>query len=243
MVVRPEIRKLARIDVEPISLADIAKLRNAVLTLEHPSLAARLASLAGFRYVLTHALPAEATSVISKAITVRLKQQSASPLPHYPMGTATAQLVLEINSSRSGAIHKGLAALSGALGGTFGLTSFPVELPISTTLILRAVADIARTKVKISSTRRLLSRVWKCSRLAVGPRPMISATVPTLRRGRFGEDRYGSHSVHRRARSAGRGRTNRGTSGCSDRVTLWSCRFPESGRASRSSSGPWAALL
>ena len=45
---------------------------------------------------------------------------------------------------RSGAVHKGLAILSGAVGGTFGLISLPVELPISTTLILRAVADIAR---------------------------------------------------------------------------------------------------
>jgi hypothetical protein len=51
-----------------------------------------------------------------------------------------------VTSSRSGAIHKGLAALSGAVGGTFGLASLPVELPISTTLILRAVADIARSE-------------------------------------------------------------------------------------------------
>ena len=140
--------ELARVDAEPISLADIAALRKAVLTLEHPSLAARLARLAGIPLnVLTHALPAEATSVISKAITVALKtaiRVAFATLPH-ENGDSAAR-IRGSNSSRSGAIHKGLAALSGALGGTFGLTSFPVELPISTTLILRAVADIARNE-------------------------------------------------------------------------------------------------
>ena len=78
--------ELARVDAEPISLADIAALRKAVLTLEHPSLAARLARLAGIPLnVLTHALPAEATSVISKAITVALKtaiRVAFATLPH-----------------------------------------------------------------------------------------------------------------------------------------------------------------
>jgi hypothetical protein len=45
---------------------------------------------------------------------------------------------------RSEAIHKGLAVLSGGVGGAFGIASLPVELPVSTTLILRAVAEIAR---------------------------------------------------------------------------------------------------
>jgi hypothetical protein len=34
--------------------------------------------------------------------------------------------------------------LSGVVGGAFGLASLPVELPVSTTLILRSIADIAR---------------------------------------------------------------------------------------------------
>ena len=138
--------KLARVDVEPISLPDIAKLRNAVLTLEHPSLAARLASLAGVPLnVLTHALPAGATSVISKAVTVALKTAIRVAFATLPRGNSDGAGRIR-SSSRSGAIHKGLAALSGALGGTFGLASLPVELPISTTLILRAVADIARNE-------------------------------------------------------------------------------------------------
>jgi len=142
--------ELARVvDARAISLPDNAALRKAVLTLEHPSLAARLSSLAGIPLnVLTQALPAGATSVISKAITVALKaaiRVAFATLPH-ENGDSAAARIRGSNSSRSGAIHKGLAALSGALGGTFGLASLPVELPISTTLILRAVADIARNE-------------------------------------------------------------------------------------------------
>ena len=139
--------ELARVvDARAISLPDNAALRKAVLTLEHPSLAARLASLAGVPLnVLTHALPAGATSVISKAVTVALKTAIRVAFATLPRGNSDSAGRIR-SSSRSGAIHKGLAALSGALGGTFGLASLPVELPISTTLILRAVADIARNE-------------------------------------------------------------------------------------------------
>jgi len=139
--------ELARVvDARAISLPDNAALRKAVLTLEHPSLAARLASLAGVPLnVLTRALPAGATSVISKAVTVALKTAIRVAFATLPRGNSDSAGRIR-SSSRSGAIHKGLAALSGALGGTFGLASLPVELPISTTLILRAVADIARNE-------------------------------------------------------------------------------------------------
>lgn len=40
--------------------------------------------------------------------------------------------------------HKAAAALSGGLGGAFGLPALAVELPVSTTVILRSIADIAR---------------------------------------------------------------------------------------------------
>jgi hypothetical protein len=40
--------------------------------------------------------------------------------------------------------HKALAAMSGAAGGVFGLAALPVELPISTTIMLRSIAQIAR---------------------------------------------------------------------------------------------------
>jgi hypothetical protein len=43
-------------------------------------------------------------------------------------------------------LHKVFVTVSGASGGAVGLPSLPVELPISTTLILRSIADIARSE-------------------------------------------------------------------------------------------------
>lgn len=43
-------------------------------------------------------------------------------------------------------LERGLATASGGVGGALGLASLPVELPISTTLMLRSVADIARSE-------------------------------------------------------------------------------------------------
>ncbi|WP_282110129.1 EcsC family protein [Shewanella algicola] len=42
--------------------------------------------------------------------------------------------------------HKFGAAVSGGVGGFFGLTAIAVELPVSTTIMLRSIADIARSE-------------------------------------------------------------------------------------------------
>ena len=43
-------------------------------------------------------------------------------------------------------LHKALAATSGAVGGSFGLAALPIELPISTVIMLRSIGDIARAE-------------------------------------------------------------------------------------------------
>lgn len=47
---------------------------------------------------------------------------------------------------KSDGLHKMMAAASGALGGAFGLPALVVELPVSTTIIMRSIADIARAE-------------------------------------------------------------------------------------------------
>jgi len=42
--------------------------------------------------------------------------------------------------------HKVAVATSGAIGGFFGFTALAIELPISTTIMLRSIADIARSE-------------------------------------------------------------------------------------------------
>ena len=43
-------------------------------------------------------------------------------------------------------LDKAFAATSGAVGGSFGLAALPIELPISTVIMLRSIGDIARAE-------------------------------------------------------------------------------------------------
>ncbi|GHC08195.1 EcsC family protein [Cerasicoccus arenae] len=49
-------------------------------------------------------------------------------------------------STSSNLIHKFATATTGGIGGAFGWASLPVELPISTTIMLRSIADVARSQ-------------------------------------------------------------------------------------------------
>jgi hypothetical protein len=48
--------------------------------------------------------------------------------------------------ARANKSHKMMAAASGAFGGAFGLPALVVELPVSTTIMMRSIADIAQSE-------------------------------------------------------------------------------------------------
>jgi hypothetical protein len=123
--------------LEPdLSAEDREALRCAVLALERPSLAARLSDLAGKPLeLLGHALPAAVSGVVSRATESALKSA---------LRAALASLRHARPAARSVAMHKVMAATSGAVGGAFGLSALVVELPLSTTIMLRAIASIAQ---------------------------------------------------------------------------------------------------
>jgi hypothetical protein len=50
------------------------------------------------------------------------------------------------NTNKSNRLHKLAAATSGGVGGAFGLAALTVELPLSTTIMLRSIADVARSE-------------------------------------------------------------------------------------------------
>jgi hypothetical protein len=117
---------------------DLEALRRAVELLENPSLAARLAAMAGRPIeLLGNALPASASQAIAAAtgkalemaLKVALRTMRRTPRP------ASQPL-----------LHKVLATASGAAGGAFGLASLPIELPVSTVIMLRSIAEIARSE-------------------------------------------------------------------------------------------------
>jgi hypothetical protein len=116
---------------------DMTALQKAVQSLEHPGLAARLTNLVGKPIELIGlALPTSASRAITTAATRGLElalQVALRTMPHKPL--AGSQL-----------LHKALATASGAAGGAFGLATLPIELPVSTIIMLRSIADIARSE-------------------------------------------------------------------------------------------------
>ena len=120
-----------------ITSADLAALRRAVLSLEHPGLAARLTNMVGKPIELMgQALPAAASRAITTATSKGLE-----------MALKAALRTMHQNpSAGSQLLHKALATASGAAGGAFGLSTLAIELPVSTIIILRSIADIARSE-------------------------------------------------------------------------------------------------
>jgi hypothetical protein len=116
---------------------DLEALRRAVRSLERPGLAARLTNIVGKPVELIgYALPSFASEAIasatSKGLGAALKV-ALRTLPEAPL--AGSQF-----------FHRALATASGAAGGAFGLAALPVELPVSTVIMLRSIADIAQSE-------------------------------------------------------------------------------------------------
>jgi hypothetical protein len=106
--------------------------------LEHPGLAAQLANVLGspiergFKM-----LPANWTGTLNKAVRSALFRA---------LDVAVGTLSRPPQNISSQKWHKIMVGASGGLGGAFGLAALPFELPISTTIMLRSIADIARSE-------------------------------------------------------------------------------------------------
>lgn len=127
---------------------DLEALFRAKRLLENPGLAARLANLIGSPVEKGFALlPGNWSGVVHRAARAAL------------WSALTVAVRSLRNKSRRGSSdfkHKLLVGASGGIGGAFGLAALPVELPVSTTLMLRSIADIARAEghdVRDMSTR------------------------------------------------------------------------------------------
>jgi hypothetical protein len=120
-----------------ITPEDLAALRTAVQLLEYPGFAARLTNLAGKPIdLISTVLPAAASRAIATATAKGLEAALKVAL-------RTMQRTPRAGSQL---LHKTLATASGAAGGAFGLATLPIELPVSTIIMLRSIADIARSE-------------------------------------------------------------------------------------------------
>lgn len=119
---------------------ELVELRRARALLTGPGVAVRFANLIG--------------SPIEKGL--RMLPEGATRLVHHATRTALEQaLRLAVHSIDSDSqanrnprnrLHKVLVGASGAVGGAFGLGALFLELPLSTTLMLRSIARVAASQ-------------------------------------------------------------------------------------------------
>lgn len=120
-----------------LSIDDQQALARAMRELEQTSLAVRLSSLLGQRAgVIGTILPEPVAAVANRAAVLAVRNG---------LDFALRSLAGKPLKDRR-RMHKSLAVFAGAAGGAFGLSSLPVELPVTTTILLRSIADIGRSE-------------------------------------------------------------------------------------------------
>ena len=114
---------------------DVAALRGAAAKLEGSSLAMTIAAKVGMPVeALLRFLPAKTQDSIGHAVNKALEQCLRVALATGDGG----------GSARSQRTHTLATAVTGAVGGFFGLPGLAVELPVTTTVMLHSIAGIAR---------------------------------------------------------------------------------------------------
>jgi hypothetical protein len=123
--------------------ADLQALQRAVRRLENPGMAARLADAAG-RPVnrILRLAPRFANDKLNdfvRATVLKCLETAIDSLDETPMPTAPW-------------LSSMFAGVTGGVSGAFGMFALAVELPFTTTLMLRSIADIARSEGEDLST-------------------------------------------------------------------------------------------
>jgi hypothetical protein len=121
-----------------IAKDDLDDLRYAKTLLKNPSLAARISNLLGtpiekgFEF-----LPTKWKGIVQKATEKSLEKA---------LNFAVQTMNDRTRTASSEKAHKILVLATGAGGGSFGLPALTIELPVTTTIMLRSIADIARSE-------------------------------------------------------------------------------------------------
>jgi hypothetical protein len=130
---------MSTIEVMPARLTpeETGDLTRAVVCLEGASFAQRLTDVIGrpVELLLGRTMPQSVRRAVAHASEGALRGA---------LRLALRTLDLKASAKPANRAHKLAAAASGAVGGALGLAALPVELPISTTILLRSIAEIAR---------------------------------------------------------------------------------------------------
>ena len=121
-----------------LSKSELAELKRAKALLENPSLAARVSAMLG--------APIDKGVKMLPARFQKIVHEAAETAMMKALDVAVKSHGLDGKTASKDRMHKFAAAASGAMGGAFGLAALAVELPISTTIMLRSIADIAKSE-------------------------------------------------------------------------------------------------
>src|SRR5262245_42487970 len=123
-------------------------LQDAAAYLERPSFLIRVANLAGKpAEALLAALPQKAQTMIAGATSTALIRALDGAVRTLPQPSASARAdkstAKENENWLTSHLRTAAAATTGAVGGFFGLAGLPLEIPATTTVMLRSIAHIA----------------------------------------------------------------------------------------------------
>jgi len=115
------------------------ELEYALSLLDSPGLIARVSDLIGSPIeALLKRLPQGASRIVEAASTKALRSALRVAILSLPERGVSS----EPHDRR----HRILSGLSGALGGAFGVPALSIELPVTTSLIMRSIAEIAQNE-------------------------------------------------------------------------------------------------
>jgi hypothetical protein len=120
-----------------MNAADYADLKEAKDLLENPGLAAKITNLLG--------LPVEKGFAMLPERWTEAVQQATRKSMRKALDFAVNTMKDKPGKPASNRMHKLIAAADGAAAGAFGLPALIVELPVTTTVMLRSIADVARS--------------------------------------------------------------------------------------------------
>jgi hypothetical protein len=121
---------------KPLSAEDLRFIDEAALYLEEPRFLMKVANLVGkpAEWALT-VLPKKAHALVSDAT-----QSALNGALYVGVRSLTSHRILAAGPR----VHVTLTAIAGAVGGLFGLFGAAVEIPLTTTLMMRSIAQIAK---------------------------------------------------------------------------------------------------
>jgi EcsC family protein len=121
-----------------ISKEELADLKKSFHLLENPGIAAKLTNALGKPIEKSlDFLPQKWSTVVRTATKTAIEKA---------LDFAILSMGGESTNDSTDKMHKFVIAITGATGGFFGTPALVIELPVSTTVMLRSIADIARSE-------------------------------------------------------------------------------------------------